>query len=204
MSHGAVHRIAVLGGGSAGFIAALTLKRRLPRLQVTVLRSPDIGIIGVGEGTTAAFPRHFFENLKLKPGPFYAEAQPTWKLGLKFLWGPRPEFYYAFASEYEQRFDLPRNVGFFVNGEPSYTGNVSALMAHDKAFTARRKNEPQLHNFHAYHIENKKLVAWLEKVSRDLGVEVRDVTVRPETGDGGIAALLTESGERITADLYVD
>ena len=65
-----VQSIVVLGGGSAGFMAALTLKRRLPHLAVTVLRSPEIGIIGVGEGTTAVFPRHFFDYLKHKPKQF--------------------------------------------------------------------------------------------------------------------------------------
>ncbi len=43
-----VKRVIVLGGGSAGFIAAVTLTRRLPQLEMTVLRSPDIGVIGVG------------------------------------------------------------------------------------------------------------------------------------------------------------
>ena len=36
-------------------------KRQLPQLQVTVVRSPDLGVIGVGEGTTVAFPQHFFD-----------------------------------------------------------------------------------------------------------------------------------------------
>src|SRR5260370_6524317 len=131
MSSRPIQRIVVLGGGSAGFIAALTLKRRLIQLEVVVLRSRDLGVIGVGEGTTATFPRHFFENLKLKRQQFYTQAQPTWKLGLKFFWGPRPEFYYAFAEEYQQRWpELSRNTGFFVTDQPSYTGTVSALMAH--------------------------------------------------------------------------
>src|SRR4051812_27803652 len=107
-----VQNVVVLGGGSAGLITALTLKRKLPHLNVTVLRSAAIGIIGVGEGTTATFPRHFFEVLKLKRKQFYAEAQPTWKLGIKFLWGPCSEFYYSFATEFEHRSaDLSRNNG---------------------------------------------------------------------------------------------
>ena len=48
-------KILVLGAGSAGLMAAVTLKRKLPGLAVTVVRSPEIGVIGVGEGTTPAF-----------------------------------------------------------------------------------------------------------------------------------------------------
>ena len=200
-----VKRVVVLGGGSAGLIAAVTLKRRLPQLDVAVVRSPDIGVIGVGEGTTAAFPKHFFENLRLKPKQFYADAQPTWKLGLKFLWGPHPEFYYAFMNEYEHRLlDLARNVGFYSCEGATWTGAVSALMAHDKAFSRRADGQPQFHNFFAFHIENKKLVGWLENLSLELGVEVRDSTVKAETGPAGIAALVTEDGERISGDLFVD
>src|SRR4030095_2464204 len=63
---------------------------------------------------------------------------------------------------------------------------------------------PYVHNNHAYHIENKKLVGWLEGVCRQFGVEILDATVRPECSDGGIAALITETGEGLTADLYLD
>ena len=80
-----VRKIAVLGGGSAGFIAALTLKKKLPQLEVTVLRSPAIGIIGVGEGTTPYFPAHFHDYLKIDQASFYKEAEPIWKLGIRYL-----------------------------------------------------------------------------------------------------------------------
>ena len=87
-----IRDVLVLGSGSAGLMAALTLKRKLPDLRVRVVRSPALGVIGVGEGTTLSFPKHFFEYLKLKPQQFYSQAEPTWKLGIKFLWGPRPHF----------------------------------------------------------------------------------------------------------------
>ena len=56
-----IKNVIVLGGGSAGFIAAITLKRKLPSLHVRVVRSQDIAVIGVGEGTTQLFPKFFFQ-----------------------------------------------------------------------------------------------------------------------------------------------
>ena len=200
-----IRSLIVLGGGSAGLMAALTLKRRLPELSVRVVRSPEFGIIGVGEGTTVVFPRHFFEYLKLKPQSFYAETEPTWKLGIRFLWGSRPEFFYTFAYEFQQRLPgLGRNNGFFFRSEQPWAGPVSAFMAHDKAFPRRADGSPQFHNNHAYHIENLKLVGWLDGLCRTLGVEMIDATVTPERSDAGIGALVTTEGTRLTADLYID
>ena len=82
-----IDTVAILGGGTAGFMAALTLKIKHPRLAITIIRSKEIGIIGVGEGTTPGVPRHLHGYLNLDPGEFYRQANPTWKLGIRFLWG---------------------------------------------------------------------------------------------------------------------
>ena len=82
-----ISTVVVLGAGSAGLMAALTLKRKLPHLVVRVVRSPDIGIIAVGEGTTSVFPRHFFEHLGFRPlgrrpafRPPPADRRTEWKI----------------------------------------------------------------------------------------------------------------------------
>ncbi len=200
-----IHNILVLGAGSAGLMAALTLKRKLPALDVRVVRSPELGVIGVGEGTTLAFPKHFFEYLKLKPQQFYAQADPTWKLGIKFLWGPRPHFFYTFNYEFQQRMpELSRNNGFYAGEGSLCAGPVSALMANDKVFPKRADGTPVFHASHAFHIENKKLVAWLEEVCKTFGIQIIDATVAAERNESGIAALVTEKGDRLTADLYID
>lgn len=200
-----ISSILILGAGSAGLLAGLTLKRRLPQLDVRVVRSPGIGVIGVGEGTTPAFPRHLFEFLKLPPRELYEEVEPTWKLGVRFLWGPRPEFYYNFALEFEKRLPgLQRNNGFYHGPDVPWLSHATAFMAHGKAFPREANGMPRFHNNHAFHIENEKLVGWLEKKALAAGVGIIDATVTPETGGDGIAALVTESGERLTADFYID
>ncbi len=200
-----IRRVVVLGAGSAGLMVALTLKRRLPHLDVGIVRSSDLGIIGVGEGTTLAFPRHFFDYLKFKPAQFFAEAEPTWKLGIRFLWGTSREFYYTFSYEFQHRLpELSRNNGYFFDADSPWTGPVSAFIAQERAFPRRPDGQPQFHNNHGYHIENRKLVGWMENLARTLGIRTVDATVTAERGPEGIAALVTSTGERITGDLYVD
>ena len=77
-------------------------------------------------------------------------------------------------------------------------------MAHDKAFARKPDGLPHFHNNHAFHIENVKLVAWLEKVCREFGVEITDATVRAELGEEGIQRLFLRLDHRLTADLYID
>lgn len=201
-----INHVIVVGGGSAGFIAAVTLKRKLPQLNIRVVRSPDIGIIGVGEGTTAAFPRHFFEYLGYSPKDFYADSEPTWKLGLRFLWGPRDVFFYSFMKEYEKREpSLPRNLGFYCEEDCTSVGPISHLMKRGKAFPRRKDGLPGFHKNHAFHIENRKFVAFLEKLAIKEGIVIQEALVSGvERNDTGISALLIDNGERLTADLFID
>jgi tryptophan halogenase len=201
-----VRNVIVLGGGTAGLTVALTLKIRLPELTVRVIRSPDIGVIGVGEGTNVTFIQHFFEYLRLDLREFHRLTEPTWKLGIRFLWGPRPEFYYPFAVEHTARWPgLSRMNAYFEDADTLWTGPVSAMMAHDKAFGRRADGSPAWHNTYAFHVENKKLVSGLETLCTRAGVTINDGTMKhAERGDGGITALHLESGERVTADLFVD
>jgi Tryptophan halogenase len=81
------------------------VKHRLPDLRVTVLRSKDIGIIGVGEGTTVPVLRHVHGYLRIDHADFHRVAQPTWKLGVRFLWGPRPYFDYGLSTQLDVRYE---------------------------------------------------------------------------------------------------
>jgi tryptophan halogenase len=199
--------ILVLGGGSAGLIAAITFKRLVPALEVRLVRSPEIGIIGVGEGTTPVFPAHLHSYLGLPPREFYLRAQPTWKLGIRLLWGARGDFSYTFDSQLGWRWgDLARNNGFYCDADMSDIGLYSALMKRNRVFPLGASGKPEVTlTSYAYHVENLKLVSYLEWQATRLGVVITDGTVRQAGCEGeNITHLELESGERIEADLYVD
>src|SRR5260370_42147795 len=87
---GMVAKVIGLGGGSAGFLAALALKVKMPGMRIVVIRSKDIGIIGVGEGSSLPLTQFLHGFLGLGDKVFLEVARPTWNLGIKFIWGPRP------------------------------------------------------------------------------------------------------------------
>ena len=106
-----IQRILILGGGSAGFLAAISLKLKVPDIQVLVIRSKAMGVIGVGEATTFAFPNYLHGRLGIEPGEFHRRAQPTWKLGIRFLnWSPRGPFDYTFRPQVTSRWENRRRL----------------------------------------------------------------------------------------------
>jgi len=198
----------VLGGGSAGFLAALALRSRLPELDITVIRSREIGIIGVGEGSTPSLTRFLHEYLAVDPKSFFELAQPTWKLGIRFLWGPRPYFNYNFntgqlASPVP---GLRRLRAAYAAEDMEYEDPISALMSLDRAFERNAQGLPVFHPNVAYHFENEKFVGFLERLAVSQGVAIVEDTVTKVDLDetGAIAALHMASGENRTAGLYLD
>ena len=201
-----IENILVLGSGSAGLIAALSLKKKIPQVKVRIVRSPDIGVIGVGEGTTPNFPRHLFDYLGIPRKRFYQLAEPTWKLGIRFLWGPRQRFDYTFSGQLDSHWsDLPRPNGFYCDEEFACVDAPAALMREGKAFHKQPNGIPDIQPWHAFHIENKKFVDMLEEVAREAGVEFIDGRVTgSERGPQGISAVHLEDGRKLEADFFVD
>jgi tryptophan 7-halogenase len=207
MTSSPISQLLVLGSGSAGLIAALTLKIKMPQLTVTVLRSPSIGIIGVGEGTTPNFPHHLFEFVGLNRKHFWDIAKPTWKLGIRFLWGPRGQFDYTFDKQLDtQLAGLEMPNAFYCDDDFTDASLPAALMARGKVFSRQADGAPAIEGWHAMHIENDNLVRYLELAAKDVGIDFIDGTVQSaeRAPDGPLAAVYLDDGRRVAADFFVD
>src|SRR5207244_3811468 len=91
------------GGGSAGWMTAMILANALMRhgIEISVLESPAVGIIGVGEGSTP-WLRGFFDSLGIEESEWMPACHATYKCGITFDgWSTKPGFesyFHPFAS----------------------------------------------------------------------------------------------------------
>jgi tryptophan 6-halogenase len=92
--------IVILGGGTAGWMAANLLAHQLGAdgVQVTLVESAEVGIIGVGEGSTPQL-RAFFAMLGLAEADWMPRANASYKTGIRFNgWSEVPGFRELFPS----------------------------------------------------------------------------------------------------------
>jgi hypothetical protein len=97
--------IIVLGGGSAGWMTASTLIRAFPEKTITVIESPDVPIVGVGESTLGSL-RRWTKYIGLDEFSFFPYTDASFKLSIKFTDFYKKDsgsFYYPFgASQYKE------------------------------------------------------------------------------------------------------
>jgi tryptophan halogenase len=202
----ALRSVVVVGGGTAGYFAALALKHEMPDLDVTLIESSKIPIIGVGEATTTLMPPFLHLRLGLDIVELYRDVRPTWKLGIKFDWGLPGDYYFNYP---------------FGDGNPveahAHDGHInnqslcSLMMSADRTpIVTGDDGEPiSLLEYmpYAYHLENKCFVAHLQKCARSAGVGHIDAEIKSvvPTGDrASVDRLILDDGREIRADLYVD
>lgn len=199
--------IGIVGGGTSGYLTALTLSKLMPGVNVTLLESSKVPVIGVGESTTPKLLRMLHHVLGFDLAEFYKEVQPTWKLGVRYVWGLPGD--YSFNNSLG-------NINPFLSTEVAndinYNSLNSVLMNHDKSFLVATGNEEKpykslaLPHSYAYHLDNQRLVDYLKKKAQEFGINRIDTLVAEtkRSEDGRIEELLTEDGQRFSFDFYVD
>lgn len=199
--------VGVIGGGTAGYVAGLTLKRFLPTWDITVVESSSIPVIGVGEATTSDIVPFLHSILDIDVVELYEAVLPTWKLGIRFEWG-RPEPYH-----FNYPFDGSTEDGAMLfDGRSNDCTFLSMLMDRDGGLVVGSESPADavapLRGYpFAYHIDNKRFIAFLADCARRRGVHHRDLKIvgaeRSATGEG-IASVTSSSGETLAFDYFVD
>lgn len=194
-------KILVVGGGTAGFITALILKRHL-NVEVDVVHSKNIGIIGVGEGSTEHF-KEFCDFVGIDYPTIVRECDATFKSGIMFEnWGDKnylhninPDFRQRIAQHYLVYEKLISEN----NPELTYSSTWKNLI--DKNFLNNTNAWP----YYQFHFNTYKLNEFLSTIAKERGINVFDDELKDVVIDeqGNIKEVSGEESS-YNYDFYID
>jgi tryptophan halogenase len=211
-----IKRIAIVGGGTAGWMAASILARALPGTgtAITVIESPDIGTVGVGEATIPPII-DLLRFLNINEGDFVRHTQSTYKLGIKFTdWSRRGKSYWHPFGTFGTMINLrPFHHAWHkarADGLAPRFNDFSLCAALGDArkfrFPDPAAQGPAAGLRYALHFDAVLVAKYLRAYSERLGVARLEGTVGDATlcADGRLDELIFSDGSRLQADLYID
>jgi tryptophan 7-halogenase len=209
----AIRSIIIVGGGSAGWMAAAALSNSLSEgCDITLIESEDIGTVGVGEATIPPI-KTFNQSLGIDEREFVRRTMGSFKLGIQFVdWAKLGNSYFHPFGTYGRPFDmLPVHQHWL-----HHRGEAGPLDDHCMAWAARtypvlppspdQRSVLSTHEY-AYHFDAGLYAAFLRAYSEERGVtrvegKVAEVTLDGETGH--VASVTMDDGRVLAADLFVD
>ena len=192
-------------------MAACLMANAWPRASITVVESPDIGIVGVGEGSTPQL-KSLFDALGIAEAAWMPAADATYKTGIAFHgWADdTPSYFHPFAGQV----DLHTQGAFFASTRARRLG--ADVPAHPDRFflnarlgrAGRAPVAPPNFPFHVgygYHFDAHKVGEVLRAHALACGVvHLSRRVVEVAVDDGQVARLLFDGGDTFAADLFVD
>jgi len=212
-----ISNIVILGGGSAGWLTAGVLAsehcvRSNPEISVTLVESPDVKTIGVGEGTWPSM-RETLRRMGVSETDFLRECDASFKQASKFVgWvtGEPDDYYYHPFSPPQGYGDVNLVPAWAeLSGNPRFADVVS-FQPHlcERGRAPKQNVTPEFGAVanYAYHLDAGKFGSFMQKFCvGQLGVKhvLTHVQGVATTESGDIAALRTGDGQ-VEGDLFID
>ena len=211
-----ISQLVIVGGGSAGWMAATTLSNVLgPACQITLIESDQIGTVGVGEATIPPL-QMLHRIMGVDERAFMRESRSTFKLGIEFVgWGRKDHRYFHPFGHYATPFDdMPLYQHWLKHRHASGTGLLEDYSLAWQAARLGRFAMPTSQpgalgaSFnYAYHFDASLYARHLRSISEQRGVirtEGRITQVERDPLNGFVSALVLENGQRIGGDFFID
>jgi tryptophan 7-halogenase len=209
--------ILIVGGGTAGWMAAVMLNRVMRRqgTTVTLVESADIGTIGVGEATIPSLVR-FVRHLGVEEADFMRRCSATYKLGILFSdWIRKDHRYWHMFGPCGGRINGLDLFHFWMKmrQEGRDSAEYSSYSLQTILSEAEKGPRPIEGDSrvieagtYAYHLDAAGFATYLREIATSEGVihiygNVREVQ---RAADGSIAAIDIGGERQFVADFYVD
>jgi tryptophan 7-halogenase len=213
-----IRNIVIVGGGTAGWMAAACFARLLatPDIRIQVIESDEIGIVGVGEATIPHI-LYFNRLLGLDENDFVRTTQATFKLGIEFVnWGRIGQRYIHPFGPYGVNMEGLHFHHFWLRHSQSADApdvdayNLQVLAARAGRFQRPETSMPgsPLQTIsYAFHFDAALYAKFLREFSLARGVtrtEGKITRVQQHAESGFIESVTLASGQTIAGDLFID
>ena len=209
--------IAIVGGGSAGWMAAAALANALgTTVEIVVIESDEIGTVGVGEATIPPI-KSFNAQLGIEEGEFIAATGATFKLGIEFIgWGAADNRYFHPFGTHGADFDRVGLHHYWVREQqrqgdaaPFDEYSLAGVLAQAGRFGPPEGNPRDVRSTHdyAYHFDAGRYAGLMRRYAEARGVvrhEGRIGDAERDAQSGKLTGVRLVDGRIIAADFFVD
>ena len=214
-----IKNITIVGGGSAGWMAAAALATYLGRnASIRLVESEEIGIVGVGEASVPPLRQFNAQWLGIEETDFVKRTQATVKLGIQFKdWGRIGDSYiHGFGAIGRSLGPLPFHQFWLKLHQQGRAAPIGAylpqgVMAPQGRFAPGDRNAPSHSPLadiaYAYHFDATLYARFLRELAEQRGVqriEGKIVKVSQRGHDGFIESVTLESGQVVDGELFID
>ena len=200
-----MQKISIIGSGTAGLVSALLLRKAFPKIDITIVSSSKIGIIGVGEGSTEHW-KVFMDACDIPIVELLNETKATHKNGIRFEnWtNHTPDYFHSVTTTSTSSiFNFYTLYNELIRQQKTLSEN---LIFRGVIENKVRANSPHT-SVNQYHFDTFKLNEYLTFLCKNRNIvfidsEVKNVNLNTENGN--IKSIDISNQTTLESDFWID